>query len=229
MNYIWDLVIKAENDGFDKKDLYFKPATVYSPYLELSYENLNTQLIEFDVEINPYYRFHSIFHQLLDINTTGNEELKSTLFDIVTHLLAEIDVMQGMNKREFYIRFLIEDIESGAFGDEVQNQFFYFTRLEKEQIAINLLRLYETGEAVYLLKDTVSKMFPKSICYANCNESDELLIYIGQKETEKAWAKIQLILNLFLPVFFQVDIYWEAHFGIIDVEETMRIDHIALY
>ncbi|WP_421662252.1 iron-dependent peroxidase [Lysinibacillus telephonicus] len=229
MNYIWDLVIRAENAGFKKKDLRFSPAAVYSPYMELSYEDLNTKLIELHIEINPYYRFHSIFHGLLDINASGYEELKRTLFDIVSHLLAEIDVMQGMNKREFYIHFLIKDIESGAYGEEVKKSFFYFQRPEKEIIAINILRLHETGETVYLLKDTINKIFPKSTVYANCTKKDELLIYIGQKETEEAWAKINLILDLFLPVFFHIEIYWQYHFGIIDVEETMRIDRIALY
>lgn len=229
MNYIWDLVIKAKNGGIQQKDLYFMPAAVYSPYMELSYEDLNTQWVDSTIEINPYYRFHSIFYQLLDVNVSENEELRKTLFDIVVHLLADIDVMHGMSKREYYIRFLIKDIEMGVFGEEVKLHFTYFQQLEKEIVANHVLRIYETGEKIFLLKETISQLFPRSTVYANCNERDEILIYIGQKETEEARAKIELILALFLPVLFHVELYWQYHFGIIEIEETMMIDRIALY
>ncbi|MCH1625992.1 iron-dependent peroxidase [Fredinandcohnia quinoae] len=229
MNYIWDLVIKAESAGLQRKDLTFTPATIYSPYMELSYEHLNTHLIESNVEINPYYRFHSIFHQLLDINFNESQELRWTLFDIVTHLLVEIDVMQGMSRREFYIHFLMNDIQSGVYGEEVTHDFSYFQRVEKEIIANNILRLHETGETIYLLKDSISQIFKSTTVYVNCDEKDELLIYIGQKETEEAMAKMKLIMNLFLPISYHVEMYWQYHFGIIDIEKTMRIDRIALY
>ena len=34
---------------------------------------------------------------------------------------------------------------------------------------------------------------------------------------------------MFLPVSFKVHLFWENHFGIIDVDETMEIDEIALF
>ena len=229
MNYIWDLVIKAEHAGILKQDIYFAVPDVYSPYMEVSFVDLNSQQIDRHVEINPYYRFHSIFRDLLDVDYHDMSEFKSTLFDMIVHLLAEIDILQGLNKRDYYIRFVIKDLASGMYGEDNQKKIELFNHSEKIVIASNILRLYETGEAVYLLKDTMRKIFMKSTIYANCDEKDELLFYVGQKESEKARAKIELIKDLFLPVRFHTEIYWEYHFGMIGVEETMQLDRIALY
>ncbi|RNB52780.1 iron-dependent peroxidase [Brevibacillus gelatini] len=229
VNYIWDLVIKARRAGIAKEELVFKAAKVYSPYMELSLEAINAKTVDKTVEVNPFYRFEDIFRELFDVNYTGESELRQVLFDIVTHLLAEIDLTQGMNKREYYIRFVLRDLEAGLFGSQAAENIKLFTRDEQEIIAGNLLRLYETGEAVYLLRDTMRKIFPHSTIYANCEEKDELLLYVGQAETDAARARLALILDIFLPVRFQTEIYWRNHFGILDVEETMQIDHIALY
>lgn len=34
---------------------------------------------------------------------------------------------------------------------------------------------------------------------------------------------------MFLPIYYHVFIFWEHHFGIIDVEETMELDHMVLF
>ena len=229
MNCIWDLLIKAERSGIEKILLQFTLAKVFSPYMELSLENLNAKEVDQIIEINPYYRFYEIFRDLFDPNIETDVELRNSLFDVLIHFLAEIDLMQGMNKREYYIRFLQQDLEAGVFGSSVKDNIYLFTKEERVMIASNLLRLYETGEAVYLLKDTTKKVFTRSTIYANCEEKDELLFYIGQAETPIARAKIELIKDLFLPVRFSTELYWSYHFGIMEVEETMQVDYIALY
>ncbi|MBD8498803.1 iron-dependent peroxidase [Paenibacillus arenosi] len=229
LNYIWDQVVKAEQQGIAKSELRFVPAKVYSPYMEISREMLNDQSVERTVEINPYYRFHSIFKDLFDAENDHEEELRHTLFDLAIHFLAEIDLMQGMNKREYHIRFALRDMKAGVFGTSVSENIELFTKDEQEVIAGNVLRLYESGEAIYLLKDTLRKIFKQSTIYANCEEKDELLFYIGQPYSEQALAKIELIKDLFLPIRFQTELYWDRHFGVIDVDKTMQVDYIALY
>jgi hypothetical protein len=229
LNYVWDLVIKAEQAGMKKRDLYFAPAQVYSPYMELSNEILNTKTVDTWIEMNPYYRFFEIFRDLFDINNQEHMELRHTLFDILIHFLTDMDLWQGMNRREFYIKFMLMDLEAGIFGMDVAHKMKLLDKGEQEVFASNILSLYETGEAVYLLKDTMRKMFKHSTIYANCEEKDELLFYVGQVETDTARAKLELIKQIFLPVRFHTETYWEEHFGIVDVEETMRVDRIAIY
>ncbi|TVX95090.1 iron-dependent peroxidase [Cohnella terricola] len=228
LNYIWDLMIKANNSGIAKRDIRFAQASVYSPYMELSLENMNALTVEREIEINPYYRFDSIFDGLFHPNYEGDMELRQQLFDIIVHFLADMDLTQGMNKREFYIRFVLRDMENGVFGENVKKQIMTFTREERDIVAVNLLQLYESGEALHLLKDTMRKIFKRSTIYVNCDSSDKLLFYIGQEETAQSRAKVELIRNIFLPVRFSTELYWVHHFGIIGVEDTMRMDRTAL-
>lgn len=229
VNYIWDLLIKAENEGLHKQHIQFFPATSYSPYMELSYEMVNAETIDEVVEVNPYYRYYEIFKELFPPDSDGEEALKHPLFDLILHFLAEIDLMQGMNKREFYIQFILKDIEAGVFGKSVQKKIKGLTKTEQVQVAMNILCLYETGDELHLLKDTMRKLFKNCVIYFKSGAIDELLIYIGEAKCEILQSKVELIQEVFLPIRFQTKIYWREHFGIIGEEETMRLDQIALY
>lgn len=229
MNYVWDLIIKAKQLNIPLKNIKFLAAKSYSAYMELSDKYLNFNKVENEVEVNPYYRFYEIFKDMFNINNNSDTEFREVLFDIAMHFLAEIDVMQGMNKREYYIRFIIEDIERGIFGEEIKDKFALFDKEEKNIIAHNILKLYITAEALYLLKDTIRKIFKNSTIYVNYEKKDELLFYIPYTRNDINEAKVDLIKEFFLPIKFHTEIYWKDHFGIIGVEETMKIDSIALY
>jgi hypothetical protein len=41
--------------------------------------------------------------------------------------------------------------------------------------------------------------------------------------------KVDAILEVFLPLRFRTEIYWDYHFGIIGNEEAMKVDSIAIY
>jgi len=231
MNYIWELLIKAEKQGITKKDVYFTHAQNYSPYMELSPLIINTKRIETEepIEINPYYRYFEIFKELFHPDSEISEDIKDYLLDVVVHFLGKIDRMQGMNKREYFIRFLAREIEKDVFGQQMGNTFSMFDQAEQEVILFNILRLYRTGEMLYLLKDTLKRLFKNCVMYSKSEERDEILLYIGQPKTSVAEEKLQFVQTLFLPIGFHLEIYWENHFGIIDTEETMQIDQIALY
>ncbi|WP_127533681.1 iron-dependent peroxidase [Paenibacillus kobensis] len=229
MNYIWDLLIRSVQAGLSKQDIRFVPARSYSPYMELSLEHLNASGAETVVEVNPYYRFEPIFRSLLDPNVEEYDELRHQLFDLVMHQLGSIDLMQGMSRQEYYVQFLLRDIEEGAFGVRVRDGITKFNREERDAIAANLLGLYQTGEALYWMKQTMRSLFKRSTIYAICEEKDELILYVGQEETPASRAKVELILDLFLPVRFRTELYWSRHFGILGVEDTMRLDAMALY
>ena len=40
--------------------------------------------------------------------------------------------------------------------------------------------------------------------------------------------KITLIKDIFLPIETKMDIFWNKHFGVFELEETMILDEIAL-
>ena len=172
---------------------------------------------------------NEIFKGLFHPDYEDDLEMREYLLDVVLHFLAEIDRMQGMNKREFYIRFILKEIEENVFGKLVKENIEAFTKKEQEMVALHILRLYQTGDGLYLLKDTIKRLFKNCIIYVKAEEQPELLVYIGQKKTEMNERKIQLVQDIFLPIHFEMEVYWQIHFGIMDVEETMKLDRIALY
>lgn len=229
MNYVWDIVVKARQLEIPEKTIKFEVAQSYSPYMELSNVNINFTEVEEAVELNPYFRFYEIFKDMFNINNEEDVEFREKLFDVTMHFLTEIDTMQGMNKKEYYTRFLLDDIKRGILGDEIRDKLSLFSVNEKNIIAANIIRLYITGEMLYLLKDTIRKIFKNSTIYANYETKDELLFYIPFKKNDKNVAKMELIKEIFLPIKFHTETYWNDHFGIIGVEDTMKIDGIALY
>ncbi len=104
-----------------------------------------------------------------------------------------------------------------------------FTAEEKKTLANNLLRLYETGEGVYLLRDTVRRIFTSTYIFSNAEERDEIIFYLRTKQTEQKEQKLEVIKYLFLPFKCTVEVYWENIFGVIGVDDLMKIEHIMNY
>ncbi|MCE5285302.1 MAG: hypothetical protein LLG02_05600 [Pelosinus sp.] len=231
MNYIWDMAIKAARHGIKTKDITFSCSKSYSPYMELAFEDINTTALRppVTIEINPYYRFCSIFQALTDINFVGQQELRAVLFDIIVHDLLFLDCQQGLTKWEYYGKFILYDIKNGVFGPKVKDNMSAFTIDELDFVLSNIITLYRTQASLYLFKKVVRMIFAGSIIYYRSEDTPEMLIYLGVKETKNNRRKINALLALFMPMGFAFRIYWEKHFGIIDYEQTMGIDNIIIY
>jgi hypothetical protein len=229
MNYIWDLIVKAKNEDIDLKEIEFRLANSYSPYMELSNQEINFSEIESEIEINPYYRFLEIFKSLFLPNYNKYEELRNNILDIMIHFLTEIDIYQGMDKVEYHKKFIYEEIKNGYFGDIVKKGIENLDFKEKNILLRNIYKFYNTGNHIYHLKETIKQIFENSIVYVNNDNINEILIYISQFQTQENLIKLKLIKKLFLPLNFKVKAYWGKHFGIIGVIETMKIGEISVY
>ena len=109
MQYIWEVVLAAEKNGIREADLQYEVPEVRSPYLEVSFYDLNTQTVEQTaVEVNPFYRFFDIFSEILDINQKEYEKTREIFVDTVFHYLALTDLRMGMSKKDYYLKFLAE-------------------------------------------------------------------------------------------------------------------------
>ncbi|MCT4509789.1 MAG: hypothetical protein N4A48_13735, partial [Tepidibacter sp.] len=210
MNYIWDILIKADKQNIKRENIKFKCAKTYSPYMEVAFEDLNKSEIDESliVEINPYYRFFTIFKDIFDVNFNESIEFREVLFDILIHFLGNIDLRQGFSKEEYYKKYIIKEMlqDIKAFNDK-----------EKEILASSLINLYTTGVSLEIFKSIINKIFKKSIVYINQDNKKEILIYIGQKRTQELENKMDVLIDLFLHIDFKVFLYWQYHFGILGV------------
>lgn len=55
-----------------------------------------------------------------------------------------------------------------------------------------------------------------------------MLVYTGLRKERNLEQRIRFLIDTFLDIRYHVEIFYEYHFGIIGVEETMQIDEIAI-
>lgn len=232
MNYLWDTIIKAKNAGVDVNEITYRVAKEYSAYMEMSFVDMNIIMnkdMEREVEINPYYRFYDIFKNMFDIENMEDVQVREELFDWMMHLIGSVDIKHGMNRQEFFRRFVQSDIEQGFFGEAAKESFTYFSQFEKEYITNQIVNLYKLDSPISILRKVVNYVFKYSYVYVNNIDKPEILIYAGIKKLEQYIQKMNFILDVFLPLGYEYRVYWDKHFGIIGKTATMRVDSIVLY
>lgn len=227
--------MQAAQDNLESGKLFFKPAENFSPYYEQSFKQLNQKHVEdTDVEINPLARFSNIFEYLLhpDIINLIYEEQRQFIFfyfDLITHILAEIDLCHGMTRREFYIRQIRRELLDGSFGEVAREGMTQLKRDKQIAVADELLRVMEIGLSVHSFCHIMKQIFEDCIIYQGREHPQRIYVYIGQPLDESNQKQWQLIRETFLAFDFEVRVFWENHFGILDVDETMRVDKIAIF
>ena len=230
MNYIWEALLRADKQKIHRKDIKFAKAKIFSPYMEIAFDELNsTSLPENNIiEINECYRFYEIFKDLFNINIEESKELREVLLDILLHYLGELDLKRGMYKTEFNKDFILKDILNEVFGDELANKIHYFEQEECEVVLNGFITLYKTGVSLQLFNDILRKVFKNSIVYSNKEKPKNMYIYLGEIETEELKNKIDVILDTFLSIDMKPLIFWHQHFGILWLNNTMKNDEIVM-
>ena len=114
MNFLWDIALRAQEQGKGEDELFFCQAREYSPFYEQAFSSLNeTQVPEGRIELNLFVRFARIFQELL----AWEEEPSAFgeyLTDAALHALLYTDLRQGLSKRDIYIRKIRQELEQGV-------------------------------------------------------------------------------------------------------------------
>ena len=230
MNLLWEVMLRAVQQGVSKGDIRFQRAKSFSPCMEVSAPCLNQEdLRELSpVEVNLYYRFYHIFKDLYRPDETEFPQLRASLTNLLLHELAENDVRSGLTRKEFYKKRLCQDFEEGLYGAESKAALALFHRDEKDVILSSLLRQYETGSSLDIFKDAVVALIPESIVYRSNDDFYEIFVYVGLPETEVYQQKLAFLQSLFLELPYHTEIYYDHHFGILGIDGTMNIGEIAL-
>ena len=153
-------------------------------------------------------------------NTAVLQKVKAAAFD--EHLKI-VSLFNGKLSELFTECFL-----SDAYVTRMYEYLLHY-REGQELVLSGWLRSCRTGSALAIFLDMVRGMAGDSIVYHNQEHPDELLIYIRQRKTKELARRMELITRLFLDIRYQAEIFYEYHFGIIGVEETMEIGGIAIY
>lgn len=230
MNYAWEAVLMAEKEGGNRDELRFVEASVASPYIEVSAVDLNVECPEGnEVEINPLYRLGDVFGRLFDRDVEELKKTREIFFDVCMHYIVQLDLREGLSKEDYYYGLAEEDMESGRYGETARSRFGLFSGKERKRILRGYLRLLKTGNYRGEFRRMMAGLYPHVFIYENKETAYELFVYLGKEETEKERERAEFLKEMFLPVQENVHFFYENHFGIIGVDETMVVGEMAIF
>ncbi|NLL80355.1 MAG: hypothetical protein GX234_11360 [Clostridiales bacterium] len=230
MNYAWEAALAADETGIPREKIRYVPVGNGSPYAEIVLEMLNAKSIEENrVEINPLYRFSGIFAELFHPDMEEYEQTRNLLFETFMQYMIQLDLRQGLDRQEYALRFLLRDILEGMCGSYASQAVSYFEKRQIHQLMRFILELYRCGSSIHLFRKVMRYLYPDSMVYANREEEREILIYVGVKQNGIEQKRIEFLQEMFLPLYDRIFLFWEYHFGIFDVNETMETDNMVLF
>ena len=229
--YIWYSLYMLLSKNKDPKIIRYQTSNKLSAYFELNMEELNYELIEKEVviETNPFYRFTDIFNEIMNPDLQEGIELRKEMENIILHILGNLDLQEGLNKRIIMNRLIEQKIESGRYGESVKENFKVLTRIEKIIIADGLQDKYKCMKELEVFKKVFSKIYIDSIIYDSLEEQEQIILYINEEKTEENKKKEKLIEKLFLPLGLTSRVFYKRHFGLMGVEETMKIGEMVIF
>lgn len=235
MRYLWEVLLAAEEEGITEEKLRFVHTPLGSGYMELSLPCLNQtwlgedgQTEEVNIGVNTYYRFYDIFHGMFPPEPIDFPALRESLTNLSLHMLARNDLRMGMTREDYHKRLLAKEIMEGGFGGMAKGVFLSMNRTEQEKLLGGWLNSFRVGSALPIFLDMVYGLVADSIVYHSNECPDEVLVYTGLRKERNLEQRIQFLVDTFLDIRYHVEIFYEYHFGIIGVEETMQIDEIAI-
>lgn len=228
MNFIWDIILTAQEKGLKKEDIFFSMAKDCSPWYEQSFSTLNEKEIpNLEVEVNPLFRFGATFGNLFHPDLDDFLEYKGFLLDVCLHFLSEVDLQKGVTPNDIYKKLVRDNIL--AFPEEEREIFLSFSPKEQEIFLIAYLNQLKTGSSLSMFRELVHQLFPNSNLYQIKDEPEEILLYLSQAEHSILHKQVYFVLDCFLPLFYHISVFWSHHFGVIAVKETMQLDKIQLF
>lgn len=216
------------------KNIKFISEEGYSPYLEINGDFLNEFRLENEIKVNPFIRFNSIFLSFLEIFQETEEEKYKEIRKKFIHealmCLREIDYITGTTIIDIYCEKILKDIEGGVFGDELMADFKKLTEEEKNAMVLLYYDKIVTGkESFDVFSNSIKCFFPDSIIYQKKYERKKVVIYINREKKKENRLKVKIMENLFLPLGVKVKYYWKNHFGVINVEKTLKLGEVSVF
>jgi hypothetical protein len=230
LNFLWDIVLRAQSCNRREEELFFVQAEEYSPFYEQAFDYINEDCVYTnEIELNLLYRFADIFQDILAEDGRELQEFKKYMIDVVLHILLYTDLRHGLSIREIYIRKLTEELLDGTFWREGAKVFRLISPQKQNRLATLVLSQMQTGSSLLIFRRAVLILFPDAILYQVKADRKKLLLYLQDKPEDYKKQMIQFAQDMFLPLSYNIRIFWEYHFGIIGVEGTMNIDELAIY
>lgn len=230
MNFLWDIALRAQGQGRREEELFFRQAKDYSPFYEQAFSCLNETGVRTEtVELNLLYRFADIFQYLLAEEPGEYPQFTEYLIDAALHVILHTDLVHGVTRREILMQKLMEELENGTFWREAAETYRAVPPEKRSRIAALVLSQMQTGASVMLFRRALVVLFPEAVLYRLRAEPEKLILYLKESRSGRAQQQLTFLEDFFLPLHCHLRVFWKYHFGIIGVDDAMRMDEIAIY
>lgn len=225
---VGEYILFAEKEQIKESELFFVPAKIFSPYMECASKTLNQIAIDNrTIEVNPFYKYEKIFAALLNSDGYGQyEEVKQYVFNFWIHEIYKAERLEAMTKFRFKCSEMLREMKRAEWGQSIEKMLENFEGEEPEGVAESIMRLYSGGENVALFTNALKRFLPEVYVYVL--DQKKVLIYAGNRESYQMKEKIQSLQGIFLPIGSETEIFWDRHFGVFDVGESMRLDDVLM-
>lgn len=211
----------------DKNSIRFEQAKAFSPYSEFSKNWKEEKDGICKLTVNGFYRYDSIFEPLFSQDYI-DEEKKAWLFDIYMHYLTELEYRKGLTYEVIRIREVMEELQNGFYGPKVSLMYQKLSIEDQYYIADAMIKQLQTKESIRIFSDVLVHIMRDGVVYKSKNREKELLYYINQSHEVWMEDKIEAIKELFLPLGYELEVFWEKHFAVLGFGQTMQVDEIKL-
>lgn len=163
-------------------------------------------------------------------NISVLRNFKKNVENNVINYLRELDFVSGTTVIDVICEKISEDIKKGVLGIDLKKYFLFLSREEQEYIA--LLIYNEKINNVNCMKNFklgIKYFFIDSLIYRQKSEKNKIIVYINKPKNKVNVAKIKTLELLFLEFEMKLKVFWENHFGVVNVGETVKIDEIAVF
>ena len=180
-------------------------------------------------EIKSFRRRDSIVEEEKG-NISVLKKFKKNIENNAINYLQELDFVSGTTVIDVICEKISEDIKKGILGISLKKYFLLLNSEEQQYIA--LLIYNEKINNVNCMKNFrlgIKYFFIDSLIYRQRSEKNKIIVYINKPKNKVNIAKIKTLELLFLELGMELKVFWENHFGVVNVDETVKIDEIAVF
>ena len=163
-------------------------------------------------------------------NISVLKKFKKNIENNAINYLQELDFVSGTTVIDVICEKISEDIKKGILGISLKKYFLLLNSEEQQYIA--LLIYNEKINNVNCMKNFrlgIKYFFIDSLIYRQKSEKNKIIVYINKQKNKVNIAKIKILELLFLELGMELKVFWENHFGVVNVDETLKIDEIAVF
>ncbi|ERL03770.1 MULTISPECIES: hypothetical protein [unclassified Leptotrichia] len=163
-------------------------------------------------------------------NISVLKKFKKNIENNAINYLQELDFVSGTTVIDVICEKISEDIKKGILGISLKKYFLLLNSEEQQYIA--LLIYNEKINNVNCMKNFrlgIKYFFIDSLIYRQRSEKNKIIIYINKPKNRSNIAKVKTLELLFLELGMELKVFWENHFGVVNVDETAKIDEIAVF